>query len=73
LLYEKIEDKKYDFYHTEVPEEYRGKGFGAQLAEAAFNFIIKEQATVVLSCSYLRKFANDRLNPLELEKYVVES
>jgi len=67
LLYEKLEENKYEFYHTEVPTDFRGQGFGAQLARSAFDFIVKEKATVVISCSYLRRFADENLTQTEFE------
>jgi len=71
LLYEKIGSNHYDFYHTEVPKEYRGRGLAGKLAREAFNHIIAEKATVTLSCTYLQKFCDEELSSAERRQHVV--
>jgi len=67
LLYERIGDNLLDFYHTEVPPEFRGRGLGAVLARAAFDYVIKEEAQVRITCTYLQKFAAENLSESELQ------
>jgi len=67
LLYERLGEKLFDFYHTEVPVEFRGRGLGAVLARAAIDYIIQNGAEVKLSCSFLQKFAIENLTETELK------
>jgi len=67
LLYEKLGEKLFDFYHTEVPPRLRGQGIGSKLARAAFDFILEEEAEVKLTCTFLQKFAAETLTKSELK------
>jgi predicted GNAT family acetyltransferase len=53
-------------YHTEVPEELRGRGMAGQLAQAALDHASKESIKVKLTCSYLQHFVdkNDKYKHL---------
>ena len=42
-----------DFYHTYVPEAFRGKGFAEQLCQAAFEYAKAQRLTVIPSCPYI--------------------
>jgi len=70
LLYEKVNDKHLDFYHTEVPEEFRGQGLGVLLARAGIDFIKLHDLKVTLSCTFLRKFGREHLSEEEIRQYV---
>jgi len=70
LLYSKTSANSFDFFHTEVPEEYRGRGLAGILARTAFDYVVEEQATVLPSCTYLRKYYSTNLTESEKERYV---
>jgi len=70
LLYEKINNKCLDFYHTEVPKEFRGQGFGALLAGAGIDYIKLNDIKVSLSCTFLSKFGREYLSEEEIRQYV---
>ena len=55
LVYEKESDSLVDMWHTEVPVECRGRGYGKILANAAFEWAVSKKIKVKLSCSYLQK------------------
>lgn len=42
-----------DFYHTYVPEAFRGKGMAEKLCKAAFEHAKANRLIVVPSCSYI--------------------
>eukprot|EP01098_Paradermamoeba_levis_P009014 TRINITY_DN3728_c0_g2_i1.p1 TRINITY_DN3728_c0_g2~~TRINITY_DN3728_c0_g2_i1.p1 ORF type:complete len:135 (-),score=35.61 TRINITY_DN3728_c0_g2_i1:134-538(-) len=42
-----------DFYHTEVPPQYRGKGIAEVLAKAGMEYVKTEGKKARLTCSYL--------------------
>jgi predicted GNAT family acetyltransferase len=42
-----------DFYHTYVPEVFRGRGIAEQLCKAGFEYAKANQLTVIPSCSYV--------------------
>lgn len=48
----------YDLFHTEVPQELRGKGIGQALAKQTLDQLRAEGAKVKLSCSYLQHVFN---------------
>ncbi|CAG0917916.1 unnamed protein product [Notodromas monacha] len=43
-----------DLYHTEVPDEFRGRGIAKKLAAGAFEHVKKENLRMKLSCWYLQ-------------------
>ncbi|HEY9178874.1 MAG TPA: GNAT family N-acetyltransferase [Flavipsychrobacter sp.] len=43
---------KFIIEHTEVDEQYEGKGFGKQLVEAAVNFARENDLSVIPLCPY---------------------
>jgi hypothetical protein len=45
--------------HTEVPEEFRGQGVGAELVEAALARARTEGLTIVPWCPYARRWLKD--------------
>lgn len=44
------------FTHTEVPEEYEGRGIAAQLIRAALDSVRARNLRVVALCPYVRAF-----------------
>jgi len=42
-----------DFYHTYVPEVFRGRGIAEKLCKAAFEYAEQHGLTVIPSCSYV--------------------
>ena len=42
-----------DFYHTYVPEVFRGRGVAEQLCKAGFEYAKANGLTVIPSCSYI--------------------
>lgn len=44
------------FFHTEVDEEYGGRGLAARLATAALDDTVAEGLTIVAWCPYIRAF-----------------
>jgi len=70
LLYSKTSSNSFDFFHTEVPAEYRGRGLAGVLAREAFDYIVQEQAKVFPSCSYLRKYYSTNLTESEQQRHV---
>jgi predicted GNAT family acetyltransferase len=52
------EGKKFELYHTEVPDELRGKGVGKAVAEAAFEelFALHPDCHLVLTCTFLQHY-----------------
>ena len=42
-----------DFYHTYVPEVFRGRGVAEQLCKAGFEYAKANGMTVIPSCSYI--------------------
>ena len=52
LMYRRT-GQELDFYHTYVPEVFRGRGIAEQLCKAAFEYAKAHQLTVLPSCSYI--------------------
>lgn len=49
-----------DAFKTFVPDELRGRGIAADLAEALLAFAEDECLEIVPSCSYIKKYISDR-------------
>ena len=49
-------DNKIVFTHTEVPEEFEGRGIGNKLAVAALDFARREGLRVVPRCRFIAAF-----------------
>ncbi|XP_064596506.1 protein NATD1-like [Liolophura sinensis] len=62
LSYAWVDSAHIDMYHTEVPSIYRGQGVAKLLAKAAFDFVVKEDLKMTLTCTYLQKYFRE--NPL---------
>ena len=52
LMY-RLSGKTIDFYHTYVPEVFRGKGMAEKLCKAGFEYAKANRLTVIPSCSYI--------------------
>ena len=52
LMYRKA-GRELDFYHTYVPEVFRGRGIAEQLCKAGFEYAKAHKLTVIPSCSYI--------------------
>ncbi|CAH3180775.1 unnamed protein product [Porites evermanni] len=63
LLYENEGHNTINMYHTQVPTELRGQGIAGQLAKAALDYAVNEDAKVKLTCTYLQKYVNDHPSP----------
>ena len=42
-----------DFYHTYVPEVFRGRGIAERLVQAGFEYAKANRLTVIPSCAYI--------------------
>lgn len=62
LEYRTIDAQTLDFFHTYVPDQLRGQGVAALLAEAAFAYAQQQQFKVVPTCSYIAAYM--RRHPL---------
>lgn len=56
LAYNEVGGAVIDVYRTFVPEEFRGKGVGVQLAKALLTFADQQQLKVVPTCSYMQSY-----------------
>lgn len=69
--YRNIGPKKIEMYHTEVPEELRGRGIGKALAKGALECAGSNDMKVKVTCEYLINFVNKHAEPKH-KKLVVE-
>lgn len=60
----------YDLQHTEIPDEYQGKGLGSIFAEKILSHLIEQDKTVKikLSCEYLQHFCEK--NKMKYDSYI---
>ena len=52
LMYRRA-GQELDFYHTYVPEVFRGRGIAEKLCKAAFEYAKANRLAVIPSCSYI--------------------
>ena len=52
LMY-RLAGHEIDFYHTYVPEVFRGRGIAEKLCQAAFEHAKAKGLTVIPSCAYI--------------------
>lgn len=45
-----------EFYHTYVPEVFRGRGIAERLCQAAFEYAQQAKLTVMPSCAYVSDY-----------------
>ncbi|WP_028238826.1 GNAT family N-acetyltransferase [Stutzerimonas azotifigens] len=60
LAYMDLGKQTLDIYRTFVPNELRGRGIAAVLAEHALAFAEREGYTVIPSCSYVESYLERR-------------
>ncbi|UAW97057.1 N-acetyltransferase [Halopseudomonas nanhaiensis] len=56
LAYMDLGKQTLDIYRTFVPDELRGKGIAARLAEHALQYAHARGYTVIPSCSYVERY-----------------
>lgn len=56
LKYKMLSPTVMELEHTVVPEAFRGLGIGRILAEAALQYIIKEDLQMKITCEYVQGF-----------------
>lgn len=54
--FEKLEDNKYNIYHTFVDDSLRGKGIASKLVEEAVKEIKSRNGIVEATCSYAKSW-----------------
>ena len=59
LLYRRQEDTL-DFYHTYVPESFRGKGLAEKVVEAGFRYAKEKGYKVIPTCGYVAALVSHR-------------
>lgn len=69
LVYEKKKDM-IDFYHTEVPMGFTGRGIAGILAKAAFDHAVENELKMRLTCTYLHNYLHNCLKDETKEKYL---
>jgi predicted GNAT family acetyltransferase len=66
--YKQIDKGRIELYHTEVPEELRGKGIGKALTKGALESASRENLRLKVTCEYLqdylKRFADDKYRKL---------
>ena len=62
-----IKDDMIGLFHTEVPEEYGGRGLGTKLALYALNYAKDHQLKILPYCPFIAKYIKE--HP-EWDKYV---
>ena len=50
------EGDRLDLVHTEVPDQFQGRGFGDALVRTALDYARQEGLKVVPTCPFVRKF-----------------
>jgi predicted GNAT family acetyltransferase len=56
LEYEYYGDSTVVFYHTYVPEEFRGKGYAREIINAAVQWAVQNNLRIIPTCSAVRRF-----------------
>lgn len=69
ILYTK-KGNTYDLYDTILPEHYRGLGLGTLFAKKIFDFLVKENAQIKLTCEFLQNVYEK--NRTIYEKHVIQ-
>jgi predicted GNAT family acetyltransferase len=54
-----IKDDMIGLFHTEVPEEYSGKGLGTKLALYALNYAKEHGLKILPYCPFISKYIKD--------------
>jgi uncharacterized protein len=64
------EASRLDLLHTEVPDEFEGRGFGSRLVKAALDDAEREDLTIVPYCSFVQSWLER--HPDEAAKLTIE-
>ena len=56
VKYSMVDEKTVEFWTTYVPSKQRGKGLAAILTEAALNYALQNNLSVIPSCSYVESY-----------------
>ena len=66
VKYSMRDEKTIEYWRVYVPSEQRGKGQAAELAEAALNYAMQNNLSVIPSCSYMESYIsrNDKFKDL---------
>jgi predicted GNAT family acetyltransferase len=66
VKYSMRDEKTIEYWRVYVPSEQRGKGQAAALAEAALNYAMQNNLSVIPSCSYMESYIsrNDKFKDL---------
>lgn len=62
LSYEKLPNGTVDLFHTEVPNELRGKGLAGVLTQEALNHMVRKNQPITVTCTYIKKYIKDNPN-----------
>ncbi|KAI1732488.1 GCN5-related n-acetyl-transferase domain-containing protein [Ditylenchus destructor] len=57
LEYKKHPKSIIEMYHTEVPQQHRGKGLAEQLVKEAFKYCLENKYKVYPTCTYVAKYS----------------
>lgn len=60
------------YIHTNVPQQFQGKGVGKILAKYAFDFAKEEKLDVTCHCHFLGKYYNENQEQYKNLKVVLE-
>ena len=60
ILEYQIEDSNMTIDRTYVPSQFRGKGYAAQLAEAAIHYAKEHNFKIIPECSYIASYLKRR-------------
>lgn len=55
-----IDSKTVDIIHTHVNPDHRGKGIAKKLVEYALNYFEEREMNVKYSCSYVKKYEEEK-------------
>ncbi len=65
-----LDGERIAFTHTEVPQQFEGRGYGAQLARAGLDYARQAGLAVVPACGFISAFI--RRNPQYAELVAAE-
>ncbi|MCU0820921.1 MAG: N-acetyltransferase [Spirochaetes bacterium] len=60
INYSRAGENRIDAFKTYVPDELRGRGVAADLAEALMSFAENECLLITPTCSYVKKYIENR-------------
>ncbi|MBP1888241.1 GNAT family N-acetyltransferase [Sinorhizobium mexicanum] len=58
VAYYKIENDRIILLHSEVPQEFSGRGIGTKLAEGVFEQLRARGRRVIAKCAFIARFAS---------------